>query len=295
MAAGGTGEVTMESCVITGNEDGGIWGTNLTITNCTISGNSDGGIDGSNLHVNDCVITGNQGGGVRADSSSIIGCTISSNCAGREDGAGGLFGTDTEVIQTIMWGNTNTGNPQSDELNGTNLTLTCCDLDPSGVSGSITYLGPQVSSDPFFCAPEPCEAPPPGGIYTLRSDSPCLPQRSPCGLLIGALDQGCLASGIEDLVGNAVLGLMPGRPNPFVDETAIVFGLEKGAAVDLAIYDVSGRCVRRLASRTPYAAGVHQLIWKRSDDTGRLLPSGVYVCRLRAGEEITTSRLVVLR
>ena len=212
-----------------------------------------------------------------------------------EVGAGGLAGTDTQVIQTILWGNTNTNNPQGHELIGSNLTLTCCDLDPSGASGSITYLGPQVFSDPFFCCPAPCEAPPEGD-YTLRSDSPCLPQGNYCDLLIGALGQGCLApAGIEDHVVEATLGLMPGRPNPFADQTTIVFGLAKEAVVDLAIYDVSGRCVRRLASRAPYAAGVHQMIWKRNDDAGRILPSGVYVCRLRMGGEVQSSRLIVLR
>ncbi len=306
MGAGGVQagfNTTIQDCVIADNHGdvGGVVGDSLTIAGCTISGNrgSPGGIRGSNLQVNDCVITGNMGysaaGGIEVASSSIISCTISSNCSDNENGTGGLSGTDTQVSQTVLWGNTNPSNPLGHESVGENLTLSCCDFDPLGMSGSITYLGPQMYADPLFCAPESCEPPPEGGDYTVRSDSPCLPQGNYCDLLIGALGQGCLApAGIEDHVVEATLGLMPGRPNPFADQTMIVFGLAKEAVIDLAIYDVSGRCVRRLTSRTQYAAGVHQMIWKRNDDAGRILPSGVYVCRLRMGGEVQSSRLIVL-
>ncbi len=302
MGAGGVhagSNTTIRDCVIADNHGdvGGVVGDSLTIAGCAVSGNrgSPGGIRGSNLQVNDCVITGNIGRGIEVASSSIISCTISSNCSDNENGTGGLDGTDTQVSRTILWGNTNPSNPLGHEVIGSNLTMTCCALDRLGASGSITYLGPQVFSDPRFCAPEPCDAPPPGGDYTLLSGSPCLPWNSPCDLLIGALGLGCPATGTEDPMAQVTMGLMPGRPNPFANETAIAFGLAKEAVIDLAIYDVSGRCVRRLASRMPYSAGVHQMIWKRNDDAGRILPSGVYVCRLRMGGEVQSSRLIVLR
>ena len=157
---------TIQSCVIADNRseggEGGVMGDSLTITGCTNQQSNltaaMGGIGGSNLQVSDCVITGNSGlgtGGIEVTSSSIIRLHHQQQLL-REGGAGGLSGTDTQVIQTILWGNTSTHNPQGHEVVGANLTLTCCDLDPSGVSGSITYLGPQVYSDPLFCAPEPC-------------------------------------------------------------------------------------------------------------------------------------------
>jgi hypothetical protein len=246
--AGGSGVVTLEHCVITGN-----------VSNSSMGG----GISGANLTITNCTIAGNNGGGVYS--------------------VGGL-----QLSRTILWGNCDW------DGYGSGMSFTCCDVNPAKLSGDYTLNGPQVQTDPIFCAPEPCGSTV-AGDYQLNGGSPCLPHASPCHELIGALGLGCYSASTGDLIGGAALGLMPGRPNPFVDETAIVFGLAKGSVVDLAIYDVGGRCVRRLASQTSYAAGVHQLIWKRSDDAGRLLPSGVYVCRLRVGAEITTSRLVVLR
>jgi hypothetical protein len=47
--------------------------------------------------------------------------------------------------------------------------------------------------DPLFCAPAPCEeSPTTNGMYSLMAESPCLPEHSPCGELIGALGVGCL-------------------------------------------------------------------------------------------------------
>ena len=59
-------------------------------------------------------------------------------------------------------------------------------------------IGVQVPDDPRFCEAWTCltGTPLPGGDYHLRSDSPCLPQFSPCGELIGALGEGCATPGL---------------------------------------------------------------------------------------------------
>jgi|GEM_PF-1190125 len=312
IASGGTSYLVMRNCIISSNTSesnsqwddgngGGVCCASGNLSNCEIRGNSarhGGGVavgtGGVGVTLESCVIAANgaevEGGGISGTNLTITNCTITGNSGGSM-GGGVSSGGGLQFMRTILWGNCA---PQGPDGDGSGMTFTCCDVNPANLSGTYTFNGLQVFADPRFCAPEPCG----GGVngdYHLGAGSPCLPQASPCHDLIGALGQGCPPSGTEDLAHGAAVGLMPGRPNPFVDETAIVFGLAKVAVVDLAIYDVGGRCVRRLASRTPYVAGVHQLIWNRSDDAGRLLPSGVYVCRLRAGEQVTTSRLVVLR
>ena len=75
--------------------------------------------------------------------------------------------------------------------------------------------------------------------------------------------------------------LAPNEPNPFNPSTTIRFRLEVGGPVQLAIYDTSGRHVRTLVDQsTP--AGDHEVRWDGRDDTGRQVPSGVYVYRLTA-------------
>ncbi len=47
-----------------------------------------------------------------------------------------------------------------------------------------------VYTDPLFCGPVDCGQTTEGDWW-LNSDSPCIPEHSPCGHLIGALGLGC--------------------------------------------------------------------------------------------------------
>ncbi|MFN0150176.1 MAG: FlgD immunoglobulin-like domain containing protein [bacterium] len=68
-----------------------------------------------------------------------------------------------------------------------------------------------------------------------------------------------------------------------------------GAAIDLSVYDVSGRRVRALASGV-YAAGVRTLQWDGQDDAGRSVAAGLYFLRLSSPARIeATERVVVVR
>ena len=62
---------------------------------------------------------------------------------------------------------------------------------------------------------------------------------------------------------------------------------------EVAILDVSGRLVRRIL-RGPVAAARHEILWDGRDDEGRLVPPGVYFCRIQAGTAAATRRVVLL-
>ncbi len=83
-------------------------------------------------------------------------------------------------------------------------------------------------------------------------------------------------------------------PNPFNPMTAIEFSLPDEGAMELAIYDVSGRKVRSLFSGTR-DAGTHTLVWDGKDDSGRPLASGVYLMRGLDEGNATTGKLVLAR
>lgn len=55
---------------------------------------------------------------------------------------------------------------------------------------SVTWNQPNLDADPLFCDPE-------NGDYRLQSDSPCLPQNNPYGVLYGALGEGCGTVSVE--------------------------------------------------------------------------------------------------
>ncbi len=80
-------------------------------------------------------------------------------------------------------------------------------------------------------------------------------------------------------------------PNPFRDRVAIRYGLPRPARVELAVYSTNGRLVRRLRSGTQ-EAGFHRATWDGRDESGRPAVSGIYYCRMTAGQFIRTRKLV---
>jgi len=78
-------------------------------------------------------------------------------------------------------------------------------------------------------------------------------------------------------------------PNPFNPETVVSYQLSVISDVDLRIYDLLGREVVSLVNQE-MPAGRHSVVWNAASE-----PSGIYLCRLAAGKETATTKLVLLR
>ncbi|KPK67512.1 hypothetical protein AMJ82_10520 [candidate division TA06 bacterium SM23_40] len=83
-------------------------------------------------------------------------------------------------------------------------------------------------------------------------------------------------------------------PNPFGSATTILYSVGTLKPVRLAVYDIRGALVRDLVDQT-VAAGVHRVTWDGRDARGTEVGSGVYFCRLEAGDFAETKRMVILR
>ena len=83
-------------------------------------------------------------------------------------------------------------------------------------------------------------------------------------------------------------------PNPLVHGARIGFTLPEAMNVTLAVYDVAGREVARLANG-PWPAGEHSLAWSGTDAAGRALPAGAYIYRLEAGGVRLVRKLAIVR
>ena len=88
--------------------------------------------------------------------------------------------------------------------------------------------------------------------------------------------------------------LHPNVPNPFNPVTTIRFDLAREGRVDLGIYDVAGRRVRKLVDGV-LARDRHQVTWDGRDAGGRQVPSGVYIYRLVGADADLSRKLIVLR
>jgi hypothetical protein len=83
-------------------------------------------------------------------------------------------------------------------------------------------------------------------------------------------------------------------PNPFNPATRISFEIAGKTAVELSIYDVSGRRVAVLV-RGELESGRYEAVWNGRAVAGRTAASGVYFCRLEAGGVVETKKIVLLR
>jgi len=86
-------------------------------------------------------------------------------------------------------------------------------------------------------------------------------------------------------------------PNPFNPSTTIPFSIapeRDGEVVRLDVLDLRGRLVRTLVNG-PRAAGRHEVAWDGIDASGRVVPSGSYLVRLRTGESEQTRLASLLK
>jgi hypothetical protein len=84
-------------------------------------------------------------------------------------------------------------------------------------------------------------------------------------------------------------------PNPFTSETRVFLNLPKATVVEVSIFDVRGRLVRRLVPSRALPARSYVVAWDgRTEENGRV-PSGVYFMRVKAGDRIVNKRLIVAR
>ena len=105
----------------------------------------------------------------------------------------------------------------------------------------------------------------------------------------------------------AVLGEVVASSNPFtpngdgindvVELVFPVFQVQGAKALILEVYGLDGESVQRIEQAAATAAGVQRLTWDGRDRQGRLLPPGLYLCRVGVevdaeGEQTTITKLV---
>ncbi len=83
-------------------------------------------------------------------------------------------------------------------------------------------------------------------------------------------------------------------PNPFLAGSKIMLTLARPGRTVLKVYDATGRLVRTLDAGQ-LASGSHRLEWDGKDQRGLNVQAGVYFCRMLAGGETLSRKLVLVR
>jgi len=171
--------------------------------------------------------------------------------------------------------------------------LSCSDVwgNPAGNYGGAmsdqTGLDGNISLDPLFCDADTDD-------YTLEDSSPCLPPNNDCGVQMGAFGEGCSLTAVGAPPPPGV-SLEANYPNPFNPSTTIPFTLREPLAITLAVFDVSGRLIRTLATQASYPIGRHELRWDGLDAAGQPAPSGVYFYRLETSAGATALPMLLVK
>ncbi len=105
-------------------------------------------------------------------------------------------------------------------------------------------------------------------------------------------DTEALAEGALDLPKE--FQLFPNYPNPFNPTTTISYALPKASHVQMQIFDLTGRLVKKLLDKQQNA-GMFSVTWDAREKDGSEVASGIYICRLQAGARVLHHKLLLVK
>jgi hypothetical protein len=191
-----------------GSEGGAVWadiGATAAFSGCDFIGNhgsyAGGAVSCKDASFTDCLFAdnvvddgpsgygGNGGAYAGWGTVSFLSCTLAGN-SGKVGSAIHVLGTtNLDLQQTIICDGLRSEAVHG--MSGAAATAGCCDVhgnaggDWFGVLAGLEGTDGNFSADPQFCGVAGSR------LYKLQSDSPCAPDHSDCGLLIGARPVGC--------------------------------------------------------------------------------------------------------
>ena len=84
------------------------------------------------------------------------------------------------------------------------------------------------------------------------------------------------------------------HPNPFNNSISISFEMPNSENVNLSIFDMSGRNVRKM-NLGVLSNGVHKVLWDGKNNLGNELSSGIYMTILEVGEKISIQKISLIK
>ncbi|MBN2542854.1 T9SS type A sorting domain-containing protein [bacterium] len=114
-----------------------------------------------------------------------------------------------------------------------------------------------------------------------------------------------ISTGISSFILDPEQGWLPDKvelsqnyPNPFNSQTSIEYSVPasqtKDTDVSIEVYDIRGRAVKSLFSGKQ-EAGFHRIMWDGTDNNGAMIPTGIYMYRLRVGDTTLQKKCLLIK
>ena len=232
------------------------------------------------------------GGGIVSYQASIelINTTFSQNIAGIGS-ALSLHSSVVTIYNSILWGN-NGSLFHSPNSSG----LTSLDIGYSNIEGGEDILfnmenilyntsGGVINVNPQFCDPN-------NNQFSLQEGSICM-TASDSSAIIGAFDIPCSNLNNDKMIASDY-SYIQNFPNPFNNQTKILYSLEEEGKHSVLIFNLRGQFVKNLTSKFG-EKGDYEVRWDGTDKFGQKVGSGVYICRLKTLNEIVDSKMILLK
>ena len=88
--------------------------------------------------------------------------------------------------------------------------------------------------------------------------------------------------------------LSPNYPNPFNPTTTFKYTLKEETKVTIKVYNILGKEIITLVNRTQ-PAGYQSITWNGTDHSGNPVPSGIYICQMKAGNFTKSQKMVLMK
>jgi hypothetical protein len=83
-------------------------------------------------------------------------------------------------------------------------------------------------------------------------------------------------------------------PNPWSDDTTVVFDVAEPSSIEIAIYDITGRKIYTLTNQN-YEVGTYEIKYTGETTNGDEIKSGVYLIMMKAQDNCSIKKMVVAR
>jgi len=83
-------------------------------------------------------------------------------------------------------------------------------------------------------------------------------------------------------------------PNPFNPTTTISFTIYEESKVELIVYNIKGQKIKNLVNKV-LTRDDHSFCWDGRNNSGEEVSSGIYLCRLRIGDQIISKKLMMIK